>query len=213
MRVIERTVYKFSELSDSAKEAARSQWREQDQHDDWWKHIYEDAVRMGVLLGIEICNKYPGKTRHPVPAIYFSGFHSQGDGACFEGTYNAKLDAAALISAEAPQDGELLAIARELTVLQTTARLKCGGQLEGRITSSSICCHSSRMDIGAVYVDGGDGYPTQQQQDDLTTLMRRFADWIYGNLEAEDGYLNSDECVDEALSQDHYEFDEDGAMI
>jgi hypothetical protein len=48
-------------------------------------------------------------------------------------------------------------------------------------------------------------------EDDVTQLMRDFADWIYKNLEAEHDYLTSDECIDQYLAEE--KFDADGDMI
>ena len=66
-------VYKFSELDKSAKETAMQNWREGHLDYEWWDFVFEDATEIGKLMGIDI------------DQIYFSGFASQGDGACFEG--------------------------------------------------------------------------------------------------------------------------------
>lgn len=47
---ITRTYYKFSELSDEAKERARDWWREGALHYDWWDCIYEDAAQVGIKI-------------------------------------------------------------------------------------------------------------------------------------------------------------------
>ena len=47
----------------------------------------------------------------------------------------------------------------------------------------------------------------------MTRLMRSFADWIYKQLEDEDDWLNSDECIDERLNESDDEFDEDGSVV
>ena len=46
------TVYQFPELSDAAKEKARSWYRELGPHDDWWDAVYEDFERVCKILGI-----------------------------------------------------------------------------------------------------------------------------------------------------------------
>jgi hypothetical protein len=48
-------------------------------------------------------------------------------------------------------------------------------------------------------------------EDDVTQLMRDFADWIYKNLEAEHDYLTSDECIDQYLAEE--KFDSLGQVI
>lgn len=79
------TLYKYDELSDEAKEKARDWYRCGGLDYDWCDSVYEMADTAASLLGIDIDRK--GKS---TPAIYFSGFSSQGDGACFEGTWRYK---------------------------------------------------------------------------------------------------------------------------
>lgn len=208
-RTIERTVYKFSELSERAKDKARSAMRYRDvEFDNWWGFTFEDAVTVAALMGIDI-----GRDGRR-PAICFSGFCSQGDGASFSGWYNHKPDAVANVRAHAPQDEELIAIAEGLVVMQTTARLVHGARLYARIETSGHYSHSGTMGIGdANYVDteGEAPHCPDEIADDLLALFRRFADWIYAQLEAEHDYLTSDEHLDEYLSKE--EFDEDGSVI
>jgi hypothetical protein len=45
-------------------------------HDDWWDSVYDDFKADMDAIGID------------VDKMYFSGFWSQGDGACFEGRVN-----------------------------------------------------------------------------------------------------------------------------
>ena len=70
-----QNVYTFNELSDTAKESARD-WYRSDPFPDWHEFVIDGAKEVGALLGIEIDN------------IWFSGFSSQGDGACFTGSYS-----------------------------------------------------------------------------------------------------------------------------
>jgi hypothetical protein len=221
-RVIERTVYTFSELSEKAKEKARD-WYRETLHDesDWWDQIYEDASTIAGLMGVSISNKHVrGTPIHNSPSIYFSGFCSQGDGASFEGRYTYKPDAIEAITEYAPRDTELLRIATELTLLQTTARLTTGRRLEARIkahgSDGGNYSHSGTMNIEVTYQHEEDGVsPPDDQDKTLTALMRDFADWIYEQLEAEDTWRYSDECIDEYLKESsaNHEFDEFGSVI
>lgn len=210
--VIERTVFKFSELSERAKDKARDDRRYCDvDHSDWWDCTYEDAITVAALMGIEIA---PANSANRGPGIHFSGFCSQGDGASFTGHYNYRANSVADVVAHAPQDEELKAIAEALAVEQTTTWLKCGGHLYAHITiSNSGYCHSGTMDCSASFVDVpyGSPYLSPDVGRDLLALFRRFADWIYAQLEAEHDYLTSNGYIDEYLSEE--EFDEDGSVI
>jgi hypothetical protein len=108
---IEKTVYKFDELDLHAKERAREHYRSMACSDEWWEDTYEDAIQIANILGIKIrqrtvkrCGVRCGVVSINEPAIYFSGFSSQGDGACFEGSYSYKKDCAKEIKEYAPQD-------------------------------------------------------------------------------------------------------------
>jgi hypothetical protein len=213
--VEEQATYSFSELNDSAKTAARNQFRDTGGILDyeWWDHTYEDAVRMAGLLGISI-----GTTRratnkgesYEVTDIYFSGFSSQGDGACFAGTYistDADLDK---LKAEAPEDTVLHSIADQLALLQVTQRLATGRtRMELRIRAEGHYSHSGTMRVEDIY----DIFTDDEIDltDELLAVFRRFADWIYARLEEEHDYLLSDECIDQYLAE--LTFDSDGSEV
>ena len=207
-RVIERTVYRFHELSDKAKARARDHYRAQGVRDQWWDFVYEDAVRVANILGISITEK-----SGPSPAIYFSGFSSQGDGACFQGGYTPKPgnETTEGIRSECPQDEELHRIADALALLQVSARVQHGQRIEANITTSGSYCHSGTMNVDATYTEGDS--PDPEISEELQQLIRDFADWIYARLEDEYDWLNSNEHIDEALLDGDNEFEESGELV
>lgn len=76
MKTVTVETFEFNELTDEAKEVARAWWREGALDYDWYDFIFEDATTVGKCMGIDVEN------------ILFTGFNSQGDGACFEGHYS-----------------------------------------------------------------------------------------------------------------------------
>jgi len=72
MQTIE-TTYTYEQLNDNAKEKVRQWWYEHGAEHEWWDCAYEDFKREGYELGFVI------------DKINFSGFYSQGDGACWSG--------------------------------------------------------------------------------------------------------------------------------
>ena len=119
--VICTTVYQFPELSDAAKEKARSWYRELGPHDDWWDAVYEDFERVCEILGIRLKTtpvRLMGGGTRAKPCIWFSGFWSQGDGASFEGYWSHAKGAAARIWDYAPTDAALHSIADRLQAIQ-----------------------------------------------------------------------------------------------
>lgn len=218
MRDVMTTIYKFEELTESAKETARQWWRNCENQDFDTEFIYDDVVRMGTLLGIDInthaVKLMGGGVRHE-PTIYYSGFSSQGDGACFEGSYRYKKGTVKAILAETSAgnddaskgDKELLRIATALYNLQRVNFY----QLTASTRHSGHYYHSGCMSVECDRKDGK--IWTAGAEDEMTQLMRDFADWIYSSLEAEYDYRMSDENVDESIIINEYEFNEEGEIV
>ncbi len=217
--IIERTVYKFDELSDKAKERARDAYRDHDLQHCWWDYTYEQAVEAAGMLGISIETRpvklVNGKDRQD-PCIYFSGFSSRGDGASFEGRYSSRPGSEAVdeIANEFVTDSELHRIAEQLALLQVSSRIKHGQRLVASTKlGGSGYCHSRMMDVTVCFADDDTDDPEPEDVEQLTQLMRDFADWIYSRLEAEHDYLTSDEHIDEVLTDYDNEFEESGALL
>ena len=153
MRVVETKVYTYDELDDAAKAKARAWYAGlafSDNND--WDHVFDDAVRMAEVLGIDIDTqpvKLMGGGTRDKPTIYFSGFWSQGDGACFEGSYRYKKGAAKAIRKEAPEDKELHRIADALQAVQRWHFYK----LCANMSHHGRYSHSSYMSVDVDYYD------------------------------------------------------------
>lgn len=216
--------YSFAELSDAAKEAARERHRGEGYLDyDWWDSVYDDAVECGRLLGIQIgtlSNTHPNGRESHQPDISFSGFSSQGDGASFVGRYRPPENMLAVLQ-HAPEDTELARIAQALASRQMATKLVDNDQLVANITGRNTThySHSGTMNVEVTWQDqetngfdsGTDRAVTDEEEKDITQLMRDFADWIYDMLEKEHDWLMSDECVDEYLSD--LTFDDEGGLV
>lgn len=205
MRVetVSRKLYKYGELSDKAKSRARDWFREASAGDVWFaENVIYDAVRMAEIMGINI-DKRDGEY-----LVYWSGFYSQGDGACFESNYAYKKGALQAIKAEAPNDETLHAIARELQDIQRAHFYK----LKARTTHRGHYYHEYSMSVDVWHVDGNDARIDATLEQTFADVFARFAKWIYRNLEAEWDYTNGDEYVTEAIEANAYEFTEDGAI-
>lgn len=201
---ITKLVYKFDELEPQAKETARQWFRDGQLDYDWYDFIYEDAERIAAILGIELDRKPRNNPKaHAEPAIWFSGFYSQGDGACFDGRYSYAKGAPKAIRAYAPTDTELHRIADELQSVQRKNWYKLTATTKHR----GHYYHSGCM---AVDVDGAHNGDNEEI---LIVLLRDFADWIYRALEKECEWLQADEQVDDSIRANEYEFDESGNIV
>lgn len=209
------TVYAFDELSERAKSAALDAHRTISVEDDWWDAVYEDAVRMGAILGIEIgerVRRQGTKTEIRETDIYFQCNSAQGDRATYAGVYNYRPDAVEKIKDEAPQDEELLRIAQELQVAQVTGALNYGTQFRAAINHMSG--HAMNMSVETYVVDGSTEVEDYMDvHKEIERALRDFADWIHKQLADEQCYFMSDEAVAEMLTANEFRFDEDGARV
>src|SRR5262245_20424073 len=92
-------VYQYDELSDKAKAKAHDWFREGFESSDL-DNVIDQFAEVAGWLGFELKQidvpLHNGKTRKE-PAIYWSGFSSQGDGACFEGNWSYRANAVAKV--------------------------------------------------------------------------------------------------------------------
>ena len=208
-RIVETEVYEFQELSDEAKEKARAWFREGLGDWDWYEFIYDDFEEICRILGVELAT-HPvplmgGGTRQK-PSIWFSGFYSQGDGACFEGTYAYEKGAAHRIREHAPRDEDLHGIADRLQDIQRANFF----QLHAAIRHRGRYYHAWSMDI-SVERDS----PHWQEMiagaaDEVAETLRDLARWLYRQLEREWSYMMRDDYADEGIAANEYTFTEGG---
>ena len=197
MKTKEINVYSFEELSESAKEKAREWYRNGNLDYEWWDFVYEDAKTIGALMGIDI------------DKIYFSGFWSQGDGACFEGYYQYKKGSVKAVKEYAPQDKELHQIAQGLVDLQRCYLYS----LTASVSHRGHYYHENCTSFDVYDKRRDDGIVGEVPEESLKEFLRDFMRWIYKRLENEWEWLNSDEAVDENIIANEYEFDEEGRRI
>lgn len=203
--IVETTVYRLAELSDAAKDKARAWYREGGFDYDWWDSVFEDFAQICSILGVELDGEpvrlIGGGTRQR-PCIWFSGFWSQGDGACFAGRYSHAKGAARAIRAHAPKDATLHRIADDLHAVQRRNFY----QLHAAITHRGRYYHDYSMTI-AVERDSPAGQGiTNDAEDAVIEALRDLARWLYRQLEREYEYLASDDCVDETILANDYTF-------
>jgi hypothetical protein len=213
-------LYQYEELSETAKAKARDWYREGDDTFESFTYlnVYEDAQRMAEILGITFDLKtvplHGGGTRTE-PKIYYTGFSSQGDGACFEGQYAYAKGCARKMAAEAPEEPtdykgyagnrELNRIARGLTGLQ---RLH-GYKLIAVVKHTGHYSHAYATTID-VYQGEDERAPDSATETKVVELLRAFMNWIYRSLEVEYEYQQSDEQVAETIQANEYEFTAEG---
>lgn len=207
----------LSELPPAVKQRLYEKWEPVLDY-DWWDSVYEQYKEDGEERGMSIDD------------IFFSGFSSQGDGACWKGTF----DAEKYLEWEETQDSIVFNDKETLflkTVLDTgfiflTAKTE--------VVAKGNYCNSSTMEVAEFEIDlwsedgeevttgplagmGKEEFSNQLEKllpeinEKITTICRDFADEIYKSLEEAHDYLHSMEAF-ENDSQD-VEFDEEGETV
>ncbi len=207
-RTVESTVYTFDELSDRAKERARDWWRNLESQNFDASGVLDMASNVCSMLGIDVQThsvKLLGGGTRLEPNFYWSGFCSQGDGACFEGSYSYRKGALKALMEEFPTATDLHAIARNLQTIQRRNFYR----LQASVRHSGHYYHALSTTI-----DVEDSVNTYRDlhgdEEAIREELRDVMHWIYSALEREYEYVMSDEQVDENIRCNEYEFDEEG---
>jgi hypothetical protein len=206
-REVTSLVYKYAELSDEAKERAREWLRGLVETDDYAPHVIDDFTTIAGYCGWDI-NQRPvkligGGTRYD-PAVWWSGFSSQGDGACFEGNWKASDVNTRALYKHAPKDEELCRIGREFAALK-----KAAPNGSARVAQRGPGSHEGCTDFD--FYDMGSERVADAREERLKKASRDLMRWVYRALEREYEYQTSDEQIAESIEANEYEFTEDGS--
>lgn len=210
--IIETTVYRLDELSETAKDKARAWYREGGFDYDWYDAVYEDFQRIAEILGIRFKTRTArlmGGGSRQEPCIWFRGFWSQGDGACWEGFYSYCKNASAEIRAYAPRDETLHGIADALQAIQRRNFY----QLRAEVGHRGHYYHEYGMAISVERASPVSQEMTGDAEDVIVEALRDLARWLYRQLEHEYNYLSSDGVVDETILANSYTFTETGGRF
>lgn len=175
MRTKTINVYSFEELSDKAKKKVIEKFYDINTDYDWYELTNEEQCEELVNLG------------YNEPKILFSGFASQGDGACFTCT---SIDFQKFMGGKY-KDVDISANIthswRYYFATSTTVNLEDNGNL------------------------------SQEQYDeiekDIENEREQLGNKFYRQLEKEYYALTSEKAIIETIEANEYEFDEDGNMI
>jgi len=194
MRVINTTIYNFNELSKEAQENAISNNTNIQTDSDWFEPIIEGFLEDMQADGHDIKGEDIG----------FSGFHSQGDGACFT-TRRGTID----ILSIAKKSG--ISISDELSnaiksgeVTYEIYKISNRYHHSNTVTSSINCSEKTpdKILIEIVNIDLK-----------LLQACREIMDSLYADLEKYYNELTSDESIKEYLINEEIEFYESGEIF
>lgn len=220
MRTIELHIFKYSELSDKAKEKARDRYREALAGDNFFaEYVIEDFHETLKALGFDpykrVSSRATGYNAKLRSTVQWSGFWSQGDGAAFEGRWRAENFNPKELLANRPVD----ALSNDAT--NANAELH-------RIAAEILACKKAGLLNATIRAARGffmalddaqafDPNDPEDSRDADTGLRVRFIDaardlasGFYKALESEYKYWNSDEQIAETIEANEYEFYADG---
>lgn len=202
-------VYKFDELSQRAKDRALQEYSAHGMDHEWWDAAYEDAKTCFGFCGIRIDRIF-----------YFSGFWSQGDGACFDGVWYASDVKPGKLKDHAPQDAELHRIAagfEEIAKDHPQAAFKVkhrGHYYHEHCTEFEVEFHDDAFE--QLQYDSPEWKARNallwEVERDLVELARDAMRWIYRTLEKEHEYLTSEEAFKELAEANEWEFTKGGEI-
>lgn len=174
-------VYKFDELPEEVKTKALALYRNINVEHDWYDYTIEEFKTKLDSLGF-INSK-----------VYFTGFWSQGDGACFD----AEIDYSVVLPAR------LKDIECEINIAKTNF-------------ANHYCHEKTRYIEYSLYIDENK-YPNitkafNKVMADLEAKRLELCSELYSQLNTEYNFLVSDEQIEETLIANDYEFTIDGEI-
>ena len=197
----------YKELSEAAQAYAYQMFKEYSVSDDheWWENTFCEWVTKLEGLGIYTDN----------PQMFFSGFGSQGDGACFTGVINLKE------FLEAHPDVLRQNVDLYMSTVPFDTSSENFAEYVIKLTRlSNNYNHENTVHIGEWEVYCGDEYNNEvreefeflfcEAQDAIEEQCREYMRQLYKDLEAEHDYQQSIECFLE--SADYKDFDEQGDL-
>lgn len=191
-----RNLYTFEELSETAKQRAIEKEQQYQSENFGHEYVYEDAQQIFEILGFTFTDE-----KQP---FYYSGFSSQGDGACIASARYSFKRESMLELKQYCNDETLFAIAKELQALQR----KTFYTLTASIKHSGHYYHERSMSIDSECEKGTFDY---KEFDELVT---RLCHWLYKQLESEYDYRTSyDTCKEELKDKTEIEYTETGKAV
>lgn len=195
MTIIQIEYKKFSEWDEETQEIILDNHRLYNVNYDYWhEDTMANFIEIAAIFGLNI------------DQIFFSGFSSQGDGACFTGSYCYKKGAVKTVKETYPNWTELHEIVEALQKLQSESfySISTYARHRGRYY------HSNCIDFETDIVKG---CMSKDHIETFEQVLRGFADLIYRSLEEEYYYLTSDESLKEYFTDCELEFNKTGSIL
>jgi hypothetical protein len=198
----------YKDLSDTAKEHAFERHQEYAQSNDyfWWESTEEYWAEKLESLGI-----YTDTNK-----MHFTGFHSQGDGACFTGSINLR----EFLEAHPDLKKEHVNLYMAVVPFDTRGAACEYFDIELTRVGGSHYNHENTVHLGSWDINILPEYDTEEGEDyerymmeagsDIEDQCREYMKELYKDLEKDYEYMQSMECFLESV--DYKDFDEEGEL-
>lgn len=216
-RVREDLVYTFDELSESAKDVARD-WYRQGISDNFVSFsgddVVDDAARLALLFGLDIRQRpvrlMNGSTRNE-PDVYYS-VGDRSAGASYSASYAYAKDGAKKLAAEAPAEHNGKTCDANKRLNDIALALQDVQRRNFYLVQAHVSHNRRSRDFGMdIEVGHADNVPMSEADvEAVKDALNDFAYWLHRQLESEWEYRMSDECIDEDIKANEYEFTETG---
>lgn len=206
---IDEGPWAFTDAPEGVKKAILEENRYFNVEDcDWYDYTETDFKEQMSERGIDIDN------------MYFSGFSSQGDGACFEGSI---ADINKFLDSYFPDSFKRIRKLLEMGWSFSASTSHTGSYYHSGSVSLNFNAEDwedcnqwddddLRYHAFNVMMEGVDDEITDLEND-IETVLRKHMDALYKTLENEYDYLTSDEALTEYFEGSDYMFDEDGRIV
>lgn len=187
-------IFKLSELTEEAQKKALEKWNEHSEFDS--QFIIDDYREILECIGFSDVK------------IYYSGFYSQGDGACFTGSYQYAKEWAKALKAHCDYK-DIIVIGGRLHALQSRYFYRLHCDIEHRCRYY----HENSVSLSVLLSNDADISDYDGAHGDLLSIVQDISRIIYHALESNYDYQASMEYFVDACEANEYEFLYNGAML
>ena len=198
MRTETIKIYKFEELSNEAQEKAIEKFYDLNIYEGWWDSVYEMYMQ--------------DETGFDIDKIYFSGFHSQGDGAMFGGSPNK--DILHFITPNYRNEAYQKDWSKVIKLIKN-GDINIYGSFKQYGHYYHSKSYSDNLDSEMTNDWYGKNYSNIEDicEDILEEIREHYeniCNKIYHSLEQEHEYYTSKEAIEESIIANEYDFTESG---
>jgi hypothetical protein len=202
MKKIEITLYKFSDLSQEAKEKAIESNRNINVwYFNWYEFVYD---------------QFKEETKEfRIDKMYFSGFGSQGDGAMFEGEFRTEFLKSILTEQENKKYRRILPFV-ESGQIEVTSIFKHYGHYYHERSYKNLFDFQINSNKYIYWSKWNETSNVETLIKELEEIISDFYETkaveLYSNLQKEYEYQTSDNAVIDTIEANEYDFTEDGKV-